>query len=276
MKLAMVYVTRGHSTSLITSVNSAWRLRSGNSPIRFYLRFDSDDSVAKDAAAALYDSSIPITAIVRPKPDTLGAAFNETVQIALADGCDIVSSFADDVMPAALGWDEFIRHWANQSADFFSWNDLAMPGVVTCPIMSDRWIKTIGQFMPEWFPFWFADTWVQEVYFIAAGRPAPIVGELKFVPSADPARTKNMRDFQFWVDFWIATQSVRIADGQRAAAALGWPEQNIEALKPALHGRSAWNVDAIQDMRGTTDAPGVQYQRAKAKAENWLEQNRNN
>lgn len=271
MKIGVVLLARDSYLSLLTVVNAAYRLRSGYNELCFFIRYDYQDETTERAVQILRANRVPVEPLVGPRPETLGRAINETVEVALAAGCEAITTISDDLIPAHIAWDDIIRTGIQQlHYDFFSWKDMNCPGLVTCPIFSSRWARATAPLMPEWFPFWFGDTWAQEVYVIASGKPAQIIDELLLMPAQDEQGTKGMRELAFWVDFWCQTQPLRIQAGLVARHAMGWPDFPLDGLLPLLHGKEAWDVERIEKARGDGEAAGERYARARERAEKWL------
>lgn len=274
MKIGIPVLARDSYLDLITVVNTTYRFRSGGNQIKFYIRYDNDDTITASAVEQLRCHDVPMEVLIGPRPETLGATINEMVKVALADGCDVITVLSDDLIPAHACWDQIIGTWViDRKLDFFAWKDMQNLGLVTCPVVTAKWVYSVGHYMPEWFPFWFSDTWMHEVYVIASGKPALIIDELMLMPTNDTRLTRGMRDLEFWVRFWNATQSIRIEDGLRARRNMDWPEIDLAPLLPQLHGSHSWNVANSEELRGEAGPAPERYQRAKKRAENWMRNN---
>jgi len=86
---------------------------------------------------------------------------------------------------------------------------------------------------PEWlaeaFPFWFTDTWLDEIA-LMLGRKAPVRVEWK--PQGQRGKTTRMRDLAFWAWVFEAARPERIEDARKLAALAGIGE--LRGITPNL------------------------------------------
>lgn len=272
MKIAVLLLTRNRLASLVTVAKALDVLASGRNEITIAARYDDDDSVAPKALAILHSAGVEVMPVVARRPVTLGVAWNEGIAALKALPFEAITFLPDDVIPLTAHWDEIIRlAIEDRRLDAFSWHNVRMPGLVTVPAFSRAYLEALEEPFSAWFPFWFADTWIGQVYEFARGAAMPILTGLSLIYK-EGSKTSNLRDMQFWVDFWGATRKLRIAEAAQVALRMGWGDLSTVTANAEApgHGEYGWNVEAIERMRGDPAPPGPLYLKAKARAEAWL------
>jgi len=269
MRITVFLLTRNRPAGLIAAVRSLDTLSTGQNPISYIVRYDADDQASLPAFDILRGSGVDIAFVPGDRPATHGEAWNQALRAAgdFDAGCVI----SDDVIPLCPRWDEGVRIFVGERGyHAFAWKDLNYPNLVTHPIFSRAWAEAAGVIFPEFFPFWFSDTWMAQVYELALGQPMPIAGEMMLGGKAG-GRTGNLRDFRFWVDFWIATRVLRLEEAETIRARLGWAKVDVAPIL-AKFARldEQWDVAAIERVRGDPSPPNARYLLAKERAERWL------
>lgn len=125
----------------------------------FYV--DDDDPCLEEYRQMI--SKTPFQLVVG-KPIRVGPAWN-----ILARKCkgDYLMMGNDDLVSITPGWDNILCKEIKIYDDeiFCAWFDDNLNGKKHCafPIVSRRWVETIGYFMPECFSFFFPDTWLEDL-----------------------------------------------------------------------------------------------------------------
>ena len=237
-------------------------LSTGNHEIRYVLILDEDDFESHAAARLL-----PFATVLIGKRDrTVNARFNEAVDQFPAD---VYIQACDDAYPLAFHWDAMM-HGA-QVLPAFSWQEKNDPQNATYLCISEKWRKAVGRFYPEYFPFWFADTWIAEVFLLAFAKPIPVVNQLQV--GGKRGKTQGMRDVGFWFDFYAHTRTERMAEAERIAKASGFTlncrrdrQEQIKQLEAA----DLWQkgrVELYEKSFGDTGEPSPIYLMCKQRAE---------
>lgn len=279
MKIAVCLLTRENPAGLITALTAADQLSSGNHEIEYFVRWEMDDHTVVNAIPFLPHALTSQTHLIQTdRPITLGHAWNDIWSAAIKSDPDALVGFCDDVFPTFNVWDMGVAEMIEQrGVDVFAWRELANPSNITYPVFSKKWytaaLKSEGRIYTEYFPFWFTDTWCAQVYQFALGQPMNIVADMTL--GGRRATTMNMRDVKFWFDFWMATQELRIEEGLRMRAAMGWPDADIRPMaEELLRLDLRMNPETVEKSRRVDfGPPSDRYLTAKAIAEQWLAQN---
>lgn len=271
MKIAMICMTRENPMGLLTALHALKSLSSGEHEIIYNVRVDLDDRQALDALSWYRSIGNDVAMTLGARPITLGQAWNESVPEGEWDALGII---CDDVIPLMPHWDRAIHQLiVDRGFHGFAWMEANDPTNVTYPILSRRYYEAQGRIFPTWFPFWFADTWLSQVYELAKGEPFTLVKDMQL--GGVRGHTAGMRDLGFWVDFWRATRPLRVQEAQIVRDKMGWPEIDIIPILTKFTRLDwQWNVAAIEEARGANqgDAP-ERYLIAKERALRWLEEN---
>jgi hypothetical protein len=201
----------------------------------------------------------------------VNARFNDAVT---AYPADIYSQACDDAFPLCQHWDALFAGAKDLPA--FGWKESNDPGNCTYPVISERWREAVGRFYPEYFPFWFADTWIGEVFNLAFAKPIPIVNQLAL--GGKRGQTQGMRDLAFWFRFFAATRVERIAEAERIARAYGFTldckRERVAEIARFEQG-DLYQAGRVPQYEASFNAnlgePSPRYLRAKAVAEAWME-----
>lgn len=154
--ISLICPSRGRPALLQRMISSARSLALGNIEILVYL--DEDDS-------ADYSKVTMASIIIKGDSKDMGAAQN--VLFNMSKG-NIIMPANDDQIYRTEGWDVLIRDRVAKFKDeiYMAWvNDGSPKAAVRCafPIMSRKWVETVGYFMPEGFHFLYRDTWIHDI-----------------------------------------------------------------------------------------------------------------
>ena len=281
MKIAVVSTSRGRPAGLVTVINALETLRAKKTEheVRYFIRLDSDDV---DAFTVKSSGFLPKSAsiIMKPSAGTLGESWNDALDAAREWDFDAVTFFPDDVVPLTLGWDECFRVLVeDQKIPACCWTDASDPHQPSYFILTRKYIEAIGgHTSTEFFPFWFDDTWVSEVYKLAFGVKIPIVQDMGI--GGFNARTTSMWDLDFWAHFWIITRVLRIEQAKKLREAFGLQEPDMAPIMSLFDqlDKTWWQpvgdyptrIECIMDQRGERGERTPRYLAAKEKAEKWL------
>ncbi len=271
MEISVVVLTRNRPARLITCITAFDTLSSGENNITYFVRYDDDDEATPRALSLLHDDGFKTIGVKRPRPITMGQAWNECLPAIKAKGFDALSIMSEDVFTLTPQWDRGIPIMLDRGLEAFCWSEYNDPSNANFPILSRKWVEAAGILYPEWFPFWFSDTWLSQVYEFALGQPMFLVQDM--VMGGRHGKTQGMRDFQFWLDFWKATRGQRAREGEEIRRKLGWPEIDTGPTFAKFERLDQnWNVAAIEEARGADNAspPTERYLVAKCRAEQWL------
>lgn len=262
MKLDVLIPSRGREQSMQAVLLSLNAMESGANEVRYTVLCDDDDSVTKATALTLRDMNVRVVSAQR----TLVNA-RENAIISASDA-DAFMPWADDLFCLAAHWDEIARR-VLEKVPGFSWQEVQDPQNHTAIVLSRAWVKAAGRFFPEHFPFWFADTWLKEVFGFVYGTNMPIVDYLQFSHKRTP--TQQMRDLAFWFRVFALTRLERIEEARRVAKACGVDWQDRPNLIDLFEKGDAMQLERVPQYEAAFGAnrtePSDAYLAAKAKAD---------
>jgi hypothetical protein len=246
-------------------------LATGNHNIAYVVIVDNDDYITLehmehwDKSGMLPDN---VHVLVGARDKTINARVNEAIAKYPAD---IYSQIVDDCFPLTQHWDAIFH--AAQELPAFCWKEMNDPNNATFLVISEKWREATGRFYPEYFPFWFADTWIAEVFLLATGKPIGVINQLSM--GGKRGKTQGMRDLAFWFTFFAETRCERIDEAQRVCKAFGTEykhnQGNIDLLMVGDR-QQLEKVPHYETVFQTTEYPSQIYLDAKTKAETWLRQ----
>lgn len=272
MKISVVMLSRGRPAAMVGSVMSLWRLRASEEPIDVVVGMDTDDQDARLGCETLA-SELRLGSFqpwFRARAEVRGST--ENVLIGTASG-DVILLYSDRAFCITPGWDEVIAKAVTQVPNrVLWWSSPQDPGCVM-PIIPRAYLDANeGKWSPEIFPFWYDDTWHQEIDLMIHGLPS-----LKVVAMYAGARGKTQRgrEFAFWQNVFTQSRKMRIEQAHKIAKMLGIPMQERKDVleyfakyDEIISGRS----EEFEESFGDTSDPGPEYHIAKDKAVKLLEE----
>ena len=268
MKIDVIIPSRGHPTRLMAVLTCFDQLATGQHEVTYRIVCDMDDPLTCKAA-----ESLKLRTAIHIGTGNLQTRMNEAAREGEAH---IVTTAADDVFPLAQDWDGILAIGIEQNLPAFSWQEVKDPTNHTNLVFSHKWLGAVGRMLPEYFPFWFGDTWVAEVFEMAFTRSMPIIKNLPW--GGKRGKTLGMRDLAFWFDFFAATRVERIAEARAVCFAWNIPFEMPEAMAADMQRRDAEQLARVPQYEEWFGAdqgdPTEQYVKMKAAADQWLEARR--
>lgn len=209
---------------------------SGQNEIAYVIGVDADDL---DTAMAPLARGIRGMWQIAERFPSLGARVNA---LSLEVPADVYCSLCDDVVCTTPHWDALIAEaWQARPDAVWWWS--ASNGA-TYAIVSEKWREAAGRIFTEYFPFWFDDGWLADLWLRATGEHCL---QLDIALEDRGAKTHRLRNLVEWFDFfWSAkAQQEREAEAAVIAAKLGWPavEGRTMQLRPdARETFARWDV----------------------------------
>jgi glycosyltransferase involved in cell wall biosynthesis len=249
---------------------------------------DADDDETRHLLDNLPAYDFITKGAVRPRPDAVTEVYNG--QYAISTG-DIISVCPDDVVFNTKGWDDITRHSFRdligpaQLGIAFPWDEQVGFNFATAPHMTRQCIEyhrqLLGFYMPPWFPFWFADTWWDEIGLLMGCHLQMPWG----VNTPDgKGLTRGLRDLPFWADVFDATRGMRLRAVRKLIDAAYWDREGLrQTLQHTLDDRAMLCLGLTQRYRDPEIIATLQgqaeeteasprYLRAKATAEALLQE----
>lgn len=202
MKIAVCIASRNRPEQLSLEVSVMRTLESGHHDVEYIVGCDLDDH---DTAIACENLGVKKAAAERPT--VLAQVHNRLIQNNEAD-CYV--PFPDDAIVLCQEWDEVIADSVDRSRLVFGWDDVLTEGELTYPVITAAWKRATDKVFTEHFPFWFADTWLHEVYRFATNSECRIIPD--FSVGGKRGKTQNLRDLDFWWGFFNATRIIRVKE----------------------------------------------------------------
>jgi hypothetical protein len=236
---------------------------------------DSDDTSSLELRFRL--SNLPkVKVSIAPREDTLGAKWNRCAEAAPAD---LYVIWADDITIATPGWDERLALAA--TSKFGGGPGCVFFGNITGTLQTGiavtrEWIASVGYFCPPFFPFWWCDTWLDELARLSGCFTQADVGAQLL--QGIRGNSRGVRDVTFWGQFFQATRPWRLeaaaklveaGDGD-ASIFVRWPELIAQLDERDSPNRNPSRAHLMEQQLGFDAPADARYLRAKARAEAML------
>jgi hypothetical protein len=209
MSVNLCIATRGRPTQLAATIQKT--LDNAALPTtRAAVAIDDDDvdtiqAVEQDGFCTYSKASRALYSIAR-RENSLGAKYNRSAELYLAD---VYVLWADDQWIPTPGWDRKLEEAAAQFSDgvgviyFGNVPGVLQPGIA----VTRKYVEKVGYFCPPYFPFWWHDTWIDEIgrmigRIICVDVEVTMGGALK-------GQSRGVRDILFWAEFFDAMRPLR-------------------------------------------------------------------
>ncbi len=227
MKVNLCIPTRGKTASLMKYVIMDIE-NSVLDDTRITIGIDDDDQ----DSVKLRPNHPKMVISVNEREDALGAKYN---RCAADSPADIYVMGLDDVGIKTKGWDAILVDAASHFTDgigavYFGKepHGEALPSMIA---VTKRFVELQGFFCPPYFPFWWNNTWVDEVAMMA-GRVIRANIETAY---PDEFPTPERRDIQYWQHLFDATFALREKAADRMLEASDDPIWRQNALREARY-----------------------------------------
>jgi hypothetical protein len=219
LKITVPIPSRNRPAGLFAVITSLDALATGSHEIHYPLILDEDDEITLAQLSSWQDAwMLPdnVHPLIGKRDKVLNARMNDAANLYPAD----VYCFApDDGFPLTQHWDNVFLAAHEQNMPAWAWIEMNDPGNCTFVCLSEKWRNALGRSFPDYFPYWFADTWTAEVHLLAFGKRIPFVHQLRM--GGKRGKTQGMRDLAFWFNFFAHTRNERIVEAQKLASAYG-------------------------------------------------------
>lgn len=270
MKLSVCIASRGHPQDLLAVIKSVDDHADDPANTLISVALDDDDESNPEPPSTRCE----LRWSVAPREDSLGAKYNRAQINAIADWYVLG---ADDNLFVTQGWDEIIRKHAElyrgePGLIYFGRLDGTLPTQMAIP---HSFISYQGFLFPPYWPFWFHDTWIDEIGHLTSRI---LWAPIQIQEIGGRGKTRGLRDVIFWAEFFELLRPAREEIAQRISNAYNPPwlqleiEQKMEIYRHFFASRTYQLRDkdtAITfERRMSVDAPSSErYLRIKAKAE---------
>lgn len=270
MKLSVCIASRGHPQDLLTVIKSIDDRVSDPANTVISVALDSDDGSNPEPPATRCE----LRWSVAEREDSLGAKYNRAQMNAIADWYILG---ADDNLFVSDGWDETIRKHAQLYGGepglvYFGRLDGTLP---TQMAISHSFVSYQGFLFPPYWPFWFHDTWIDEIGHLTSRI---LWTPIHIQEIGGRGKTRGLRDVIFWAEFFETLRPIREEIARRISIDHNPPwlqleiEQKLEIYRKFFAARTYRLRDkdtAVSfERRMSVDAPiSERYLRIKSKAD---------
>lgn len=259
MRITVVIPSRNRPVMLADALGSLHARASGKHDVLYVVGCDDDDPTTFALVNQIKARGVPVKAHSGPRMSSLGALVNE---MCAANPADAYCPLCDDVMATSMDWDEAIHAaWLKRRDGLWWWRTKESHYVV----VSEKWRAASGRIFTSYFPFWWDDVWLIQLWMYVTGKPRKYIEA--WLDDAAPATTR-MRDLEFWTEFYWSRAAERREEATRIRRALGRPafkHKPHHELYP--HPDYMRRMGAIQEKQGERAPPTPEYLNAKARAE---------
>lgn len=270
MKIAACLASRGRPAAMIGVTMSLHRLRSAQHEIDFVLGLDDDDTKVQAHLGAFEGefAGPDIVFSIAAAPMVRGGVENNMLAAARKAAPDVVTLVTDRTFNITPAWDEWIQRAVTASPNRVLWWQCPEDPGCVIPIIPKAYLDaTDWKWSPEIFPFWWDDTWHQEIDLLIHGFPSI---KARCTYSGARGKTRNGREFAFWLDVFIKTRQLRIRAAVNIAAALGIglaKDPRVAEYMTRYDQQLAGRCEEFEKTFGDPGDPGANYLAAKAAAE---------
>lgn len=203
MKLSVCIASRGHPKDLLTVIKSIDDNAYDPEKTTIAVALDDNDSTNPEPPKTRCN----LLWSVDPQEDSLGAKYNRAQMISPQD-TEFYVLGADDNIFSTKNWDDIIRAHANlydgqAGLVYFGRLDGSLP---TQMAISHHFVKVQGWLFPPYWPFWFHDTWIDEIGHMTnriLWAPIPIQ------EIGGRGKTRGLREVTFWAEFFETLRPMR-------------------------------------------------------------------
>jgi len=266
MDITVHMCSRGRPLQLVAALASLQENESGEHNVRYGVAIDVDD-LATIGVCETLKPTWPVGSGYRVghRPVSMDALHN---QLARDIPGEVYVGFCDDMLCTTKDWDKEIAKLVDENPKgVWWWSSKSRKEFTQMPIVSEAWRAAAGGIFPEYFPYWWGDTWLAEVFVLATEGPlqyAPVF----FIDGAET--TNNMRELRFWTEFYHWLKPVRIDEARKVAKALGFPELTVTGVFSQFTGIKNLDfmnrIEEIETGQGDRGEPHEGYKIAKARA----------
>lgn len=271
MKIIACLASRGRPAAMIGVVMSLHRQRSTQHEIDFVLGLDEDDPTTEHVGA--FDGEIHPIYSVAPSPIVRGEIENRMIGVAGASEPDAVTLMSDRTFNITPGWDNWLAGAVQGlPTRVLWWSCPDDPGCVI-PIIPKAYLQANEwTWSPQIFPFWWDDTWHQEIDLMIHGMPSK---KARCTYAGARGATANGREFAFWLDVFIKTRPRRREQAARIAGQFGVPlseDPNVVGYMNAYDNQMVGRCAGFEERFGDKREPSAKYLAARARAEEMLKE----
>jgi hypothetical protein len=267
MRLLISLATRNRPQQLLATVRRSMALWT-DPKTELVIQADADDYAT---LGALTENNLGprVRVNVQRREDTIAAKWNR----AMAEAADVYMIGGDDDPVVTQGYDSKILEAAKLLPDgigmIYGHLSNASFSSIMCP--TRKWVETLGYILPEYFPYWFCDHWIDDLgHMTQRIVHADIRSDQRKVGT-----TQELREPAFWANWFDAALLLRRKEANKIIDVIDEPPWRKDVLRTQyirVEYRSKWINDNVrQQARGLEMSMGKpvqddRYQRVKQRA----------
>lgn len=226
MKISVCIASRERPAAMIGVVMALHRMRSTKHEIDFVIGLDADDERTAKHLDAFEGEIAPLYSIDQAPP-VRGMIENRMI-VAARDApgpqgpsqpLGVITLMSDRTFCITPAWDEWLARGVETLPNRVTWWQCPEDPGCIIPIIPTAYLDAAGwKWSPEIFPFWWDDTWHQEIDLMIHG---PKSKKARCTYAGIRGATANGREFRFWLDVFIRTRDTRRDLARAIAGRLG-------------------------------------------------------
>jgi len=227
--ISVLIPARGRPLELARCIRSLRDAAAGDPAIEILVAIDDDDEAFHRSPF----TDARVRAAIGPRPATLGVKLNN---LAAAARGEILWFIADDYVMDTPGWPARFRAAVATlpgGIGILYPQDALHDDHASFPLITRRIYAGLNYFAPPWFPYWFVDTWWDEIGILLGLRRAI---DVRVSAPEGRGRSHGVFDVAFWAQLFEDTRSLRVRDARVLAGLNG---QGLDAMLAALPTRYA-------------------------------------
>lgn len=212
-RLAILVPTRARPESLTRLAENLLQTLARPEWVSLWLYADEGDEASRRFVADWpSDSPLAVRGVFEPDRPTQGQRYNR-LRACLPERPELYLIGSDKMIFRTQGWDEVVRRAYRAVPDrlmmAFPKDSINHGQFGAFPILSEAWAEATGKLTTGHFPFWYDDTWLNEVAKMA-GRWRALPIELEMASGS----TQRMFHLRFWEHFFQATLGARLDEAK--------------------------------------------------------------
>lgn len=228
-RISVLTLTRNRPEMFKAMARSFAELADDPAKVDIWCYVDDDDVTAPPLMEYFAQNPLPVAInwMIAPRPLTLGHAFND-IAVEAMNSAGYLVGFPEDFNVTMPGWDSQTRR------KFAAYPDGVALGYIRDPMYDDdnvkmlvvrkEWCEAVGDFLPPYFPFWFSDTWVDQLSKLA-DRKFDI--EIAITDVGGKGKTRRMWNMPFWNRFFLETAGQRFDMVSRLLSRIHGPDSDM-------------------------------------------------
>ncbi len=220
--ISILLPTRGRPEYLTNVFGSIEETTKDKNSIDVWVYVDDDDVITRkyinDDLFGNY--GFEITWFLGKRTRTMGEMMN-TLRQKCTTNPGIYTPIPDDYLFITEHWDDIVREAFNSYPDrialAYAEDPMAGPNQVTFAWVSAEWANVLGRYHTEFFPFWYDDSWLDQVAQMAQRK---VKLDIRMEPQGGKGKTNRMRNLLFWQKFFNNTLDDRIQDAKLLVEAI--------------------------------------------------------